>query len=109
MTKNKTVKIEFQNEIIEMENVLIAGREAHEQLYTAMYGGSLDLDELHNLLFYTQTTVIKILTGQFEIPFERVDDFLLSAMSEAITKEWNVMHGKAPDVDIERVSKYRNN
>lgn len=109
MTENRKIEVRFQDEIIVMDNALIAGKESSKQFYTAMYGGSLDLDELHNLLFYTQTSVIKILTGQFEIPFDKVDDFLLSAMSEAITKEWNVMHGKARDVDIERVSKYRNN
>jgi hypothetical protein len=109
MTEKRTIEIHFQGEKIIMDNALIAGKESSQLHYTAMYGGSLDLDELHNLLFYAQSTVIKILTGQFDIPFEHVDDFLLSAMSEAITKEWNVMQGKARDVDIERVSKYRNN
>ena len=109
MTDKRTIDVHFQNEVISMDNALIAGKESSQQFYTAMYGGVLDLDELHNLLFYTHSTVIKILTGQFEVPFDEVDDFLLSAMSEAITKEWNVMNGKARDVDIERVSKYRNN
>lgn len=103
----RTIRVTCQDEIIELENALIAGKEADDLSSTAMYMGRLNLDELHNALFYANTGVIKILTEQLDIPLDACDDFLLSALSEALTREYNVQHGHAPDVNISKVIKYR--
>lgn len=103
---DRTVEINFQTESFRMENALIAGQEIDGK-YTAMYIGQLDLDDLHNALFYVNMSVLKILTKQLGIDLNDCDDFLLSAISEALTKEWNVQNGHAPDVKVEKVVKYR--
>ena len=103
----RVIRITCQDELIELESALIAGKEADGRSTTAMYMGRLDLDELHNALFYANTGVLKILTEQLEIPLENCDDFLLSAISEALTRQWNVQHGNAPDVNVSKVIKYR--
>ena len=103
----RVIQVKCENELIELESALIAGKEADGLSYTAMYMGRLDLDELHNALFYANTGIIKILTEQLEIPLDDCDDFLLSALSEALTREWNVKNGHAPDVNVSKVIKYR--
>jgi len=105
----RVIQVRCENELIELENALIAGKEADGRSTTAMYMGRLNLDELHNALFYANTGVIKILTEQLDIPLDNCDDFLLSALSEALTREYNVKHGHAPDVNISKVIKYRRN
>jgi hypothetical protein len=104
---DRTIRVMCQNEVVELENALIAGKDADGRSTTALYMGRLDLDELHNALFYANTGVIKILTEQLEIPLDNCDDFLLSALSEALTREWNVQHENAPDVNFSKVIKYR--
>lgn len=101
------IQVRYQDELIELENALLAGKEADGRTTTAMYMGRLDLDELHNALFYINTGVLKILSEQLEIPLENCDDFLLSAVSEALTKEWNVQNGNVPDVNVSKVIRYR--
>jgi hypothetical protein len=103
----RVIQVKCGDELVELENALIAGKESDGLSTTALYMGRLDLDELHNALFYANTGVLKILTEQFEIPLENCDDFLLSALSEAFTRELNVQHGHAPDVNISKVIKYR--
>jgi hypothetical protein len=107
MPTSRPIEIKFQNELIRMENVLIAGQEADGENSTSMYIGHLDLDELHNALFYIHSGVIKILVSELGIPLDNCDDFLLSAMTEALTREWNVQNGHAPDVAVSKVIKYR--
>ena len=103
----RVIRVTCADELIELESALIAGKESDGRSTTAMYMGRLDLDELHNALFYANTGVLKILTEQLDIPLENCDDFLLSAISEALTREWNVQHGHAPDVNVSKVVKYR--
>jgi hypothetical protein len=103
----RVIQVKCGDELVELENALIAGKESDGLSTTALYMGRLDLDELHNALFYANTGVLKILTEQFEIPLENCDDFLLSALSEAFTRELNVQHGHAPDVNVSKVIKYR--
>lgn len=104
---DRIIRIHFQDEYMQLENALVAGKELDGRTNTTMYMGPLDLDELHNALFYINTGVLKILSEQLEIPLENCDDFLLSAVSEALTKEWNVQNGNAPDVKISKMIKYR--
>lgn len=103
----RVIQVKCGNELVELENALIAGKEADGRSTTAMYMGRLDLDELHNALYYANTGVIKILTEQLEIPLENCDDFLLSALSEALVREYNVQNGHAPDVNFSKVIKFR--
>lgn len=103
----RVIRVRCADELIELESALIAGKEADGRSTTAMYMGRLDLDELHNALFYVNTGVIKILTEQLDIPLDACDDFLLSALSEALTRQYNVKHGHAPDVNVSKVIKYR--
>lgn len=104
---NKSVEIRFKDEIIRMESALIAGQES-EQNSTSMYIGPLNLDEIHKALFLVNTGVLKVLTRELGIDLDDCDDFLLSAMSEALTYEWNVQRGKASKTDAPRIVKYRN-
>ena len=104
---NKTVEIRFKNEVVRMESALIAGKETGEDC-TSMYVGPLNLDEIHKALFLVNTGVLKVLTRELGINLDDCDDFLLSAMSEALTYEWNVQRGKASNTDVPRIVKYRN-
>jgi hypothetical protein len=107
MQTNRIVQVKFENELINLESALIVGKEVGGTKNTAMYVGSLDFDDIHSVLFYVNTSVLKILTGQMGIDLDDCDDFLLSAMSEAITKEWNVQNGHAQDVEMQKVVKFR--
>jgi hypothetical protein len=104
---DKTIEIKFQNELIKLESALIVGKEKDSENTNAMYCGSLNFDELHNALFYVNVTVLKILTGEMGVPLDDCDDFLLSALSEALTRQWNVDNGHAPDVEVSKVTKFR--
>jgi hypothetical protein len=104
---NNPIEIKFQNEIIKLESALIVGKENESENTNAMYIGSLNFDELHNALFYVNVTVLKILTGEMGVPLDECDDFLLSAMSEALTRQWNVENGHVPDVEVSKVTKFR--
>jgi len=103
----RVIQVRCGDEIVELENALIAGKESDGLSTTAMYMGRLNLDEIHSALYYANTGVIKILTEQLDIPLDNCDDFLLSALSEALTRQYNVQHGHAPDVNISKVIKYR--
>ena len=100
---DNTIEIRFKNEIVRMESALIAGQETRENS-TSMYVGPLSLDEIHKALFLVNTGVLKVLTQELDIDLDDCDDFLLSAMSEAITYEWNTRRGKASSP---RIIKYR--
>lgn len=104
---NKNIEIRFNGETVRMESALIAGKETREN-NTSMYIGPLNLDEIHNALFLVNTGVLKILTRELGVELDDCDDFLLSAMSEALTYEWNAQRGKVPDVDASKVIRYRN-
>jgi hypothetical protein len=106
---SNTIKVTYGQETMHLKNVLLGGRidDYHEQP-TSFYGGVLDLDEIHNSLHHIIRAVIKMLTSEFEIPLEEVDDFVLSALAEAITKEWNVIHSGHSDVDIQKITKSNN-
>jgi hypothetical protein len=100
---SKIINITFNDELVRMNSALIAGKET-AGTHTSMYVGPLNLNELHNTLFLINTGVLKILTQELDIDLDDCDDFLLSAISEAITYEWNVQRGKA---NAPRVVKYR--
>jgi hypothetical protein len=107
----KNVEIRFENETVtNMESALITGKELGKgRSSTSMYIGPLHPDDLHDALFLANTGVIKILTEEMGVDLDDCDDFLLSAMSEALTYEWNVKRGRASDNNFSKVIKYRNN
>jgi hypothetical protein len=104
---NRTVEITFKDEFMRMEDILIAGRDVDTGNYTTMFIGDLDLNELHNALFYINTGVIKILTNELGISLDDCDDFMISSISEALTREWNVQRGSYTESGVSRVIKYR--
>lgn len=69
---------------------------------TSMYIGMMDLDDIHRALYYANRTVLNILVDEFNIPFEKTDDFLVSAMSEALVKEYNNRALGRTDLDYRR-------
>lgn len=104
---HNVIEIRVKDEIIRMENALIAGKEIGSNS-ASMYMGPLNLNELHNALFLINTGVLKILTRELDIDLDDCDDFLLSAISEAITYEWNVQRGQAKNASASKIVRYRN-
>lgn len=104
---DRVVEIKFKDEIVRMESALITGKEANRG-NTSMYVGPLDLNEIHNALFLANAGILKVLTGEMDIDLDDCDDFLLSALSEAITYEWNVQRGHARNPEVSKVVRYRN-
>lgn len=100
------IKITLSTETIELENALIGGRvDDISDSPIALYCGSLDLDEIHTCLFYINRSVSKLLTDEFGFPIEHAEQFLLSALSEAITQEYNVKISGVSDMDVQKVVK----
>lgn len=102
------IKVTFSGETMEFSSALFGGA-ANDFVNSplSVYCGSLDLDELHNALFYINRTVLKVLIDELEIPLDECDEFLFSAVMEALTKEYNVRHGGNPDMHIRKTVKYR--
>lgn len=105
-----SINVMFPDESFEFKSILISGRVNNpDETPTSAYGGPLDLDEIHTCLFYANRAIIKLLTEEFEIPLETVDEFLFSAISEALTKEWNAQAKGLPDMDVRKVVRHRKN
>lgn len=105
-----SVKVEFAGEKMEFRSALFAGR--LDDLVgspTSCYVGSIDPDEIHTALYYMNRAVIKLLTGQFDVPFSDVDSFLLSAMSEALVKEHNIKATGRDDLEERTTVKFKKN
>lgn len=108
MRKNP-IKVSYTSESFEMESALISGRtNDFIGVPTAVYCGSLDLDEIHSALFYANRAVIMLLRDEFEVSTEECDKFVLSALTEALTKEWNVGRDGNTDVEVRRIVKHHN-
>lgn len=106
------ILVDFSGEIIEMENALIAGR-LSENIHPksppiSLYGGGLNLSELHSALFYAHRTAIRLLVEELDVELEEVDTFLLSALTEAVTMEWNARAKGVDDLDVTKVVKRKN-
>lgn len=106
MTKN--MRITVGDESYLLKSAIISGK--MDNIFdspVSMYGGPIDLDELHTALYYTNRTVIKLLVDEFGIPLEKTDDFLVSAMSEALVKEYNNSTSGDSDMDYKRRIRYK--
>lgn len=105
---DKQIHVRFDNETLRLESALIAGKEPDSN-NISMYVGPLSLDDLHQNLFLINSGVIKILTKELGVNLDNCDDFLLSAVTEALVYEWNLHKGKTSDSGSSKVVKYRNN
>lgn len=94
----------FTGEIFRMKSALISGVMNDGTISPmSLYSGTLDLEEVHNALFYANRAVIKILMDEFGIPLDCAEEFLGSAVSEAVTEEYNARSQGNMDVDVRKV------
>lgn len=104
---NETAKVYIAGERFDFDTVLCAGI-TEDDAPVSFYTGPADLDEIHNILYYTNRTVIRTLIKEFDIPLDDMDDFFLSAISEAFTKEWNAMnHTGHKKISFHKITKLR--
>ena len=93
-------KIIAGNESYILKSAIISGKlDNFLNSPISMYGGAVDLNEVHNALYYANRTVVRLLVDEFKIPLEKVDDFLVSALSEALIKEYNNAVSGDSDMD----------
>lgn len=94
----------FTGEIFRLQNALISGVTNDEMKSPmSLYSGTLDLEEIHNALFYANRAIIKVLMDEFGIPLDCSEEFLLSAVTEAVTEEYNSRSTGNLDVDVRKV------
>lgn len=105
---DKLVEVKFDNDLMKLESALVSGKE-RDGGNIAMYVGPLDFDILHHNLFLINSGVIKILTKELGVNLDNCDEFLLSALTEALVYEWNLQKGKVSNSETSKVVKYRNN
>ena len=104
------MNVMFSGESIDFKSALVSGKvDDNSETPTSIYGGPLNLEEIHSALFYANRAVIKLLIEEFSVPLDAVDEFLLSALSEAVTQEWNAQKSGTPDMDIRKIIKHRRN
>lgn len=102
------IKVQFADEIMILENALISGRQT-DGSPTSCYIGSMDPDEIHSYLYFANRAVIRLLVDQFDLPLEEADSFLLSALAEALTKEYNNHVSGESDMDVRASMKFKRN
>lgn len=94
----------FSGEEQFFESALIGGMRV-DGMASAMYVGKMDLEDVHANLFGSCRAIINMLTGEFNIPFDEVDSFILSAVSEALTLEYNNRMSGKSDLQVHKVVK----
>lgn len=100
------MRLIIADEMMTFDNALVSGKlNDPDQTPSSLYNGELDLQEIHSALYYANRTVIKLLVEELDVSFEHVDDFLLSAVSEAITKEYNALNKDDSDLDVRKIYK----
>ena len=105
MSNKNGIKITaFTGEEIEMHCALVSGVVTDDkESPMSLYSGTLDLEQIHSVVFYANRAVIKILVDEFGIPLENAEEFLISAVTESVTEEFNARVSGNPDVDIRKV------
>jgi hypothetical protein len=104
------IKVEYEDEKFEMKSGLFAGRlNDAEGSPTACYIGRIEPEDIHNALYYIHRSVIKIMVDQFDVPLSVVDDFLISALSRAVTQERAIRILGKSDLSSEKTVKFKNN
>jgi hypothetical protein len=100
------IKIQFADEIMFLENALLSGRQM-DGSPTSCYIGTMDPDEIHSYLYFANRAVIKLLVDQFNLPLEEAENFLISALGEALTKEYNNHFTGESDMDVKASLKFK--
>src|SRR6476620_12615011 len=105
---DKPIKIEIAGESVELKSALIAGRT--NDFYASplsCYAGALDPDELHSALYFAHRAIIRILCDELNVPLDKIDGFLLSALTEALTKEYNNRATGESDLNVSKKVKFQ--
>jgi hypothetical protein len=105
--RKDNITVSFLGEKVELESALVSGYSADTARSPfSVYAGPLDLDCIHTALFFANRTVIKLLVDEFDIPLDHnLDEFLISATAEAITKEYNERRNGQSSVEIQKIVK----
>ena len=107
---DNTMKVSFSGESFELTSALVSGRMTDRHgTPTSLYGGPLELEEIHSALYYANRTVIRLLTEEFSVALEDCDEFIISALTEALNKEWNERNTGDSTVDVKKIMKFRKN
>lgn len=106
--KNGLTITAFTGETFEMRSALISGIAPNQGHFMplSLYSGALDLEELHDAIFYANRAMLKVLMDEFGIPLSNSEEFLLSAVTEAVTAEYNARASGKSDVDIKKVVRH---
>ena len=66
------MKVTFSGEIIELTSALLSGKvNDRHGTPTSIYGGPLELDEIHSALYYANRTVIRLADRRIFSSFRR--------------------------------------
>jgi hypothetical protein len=82
------VRVLYENERMDLEIMLVGGKTS-DGYPTSAYIGPLHPDDIHNCLYFANRAIIKLFANQFKVPWDDIDSFMISALSEAMTKEFN--------------------
>ena len=100
------IKIEFETEKMNLDTMLVGGRDVSGRP-TSCFIGSLHPEDIHNCLFYANRAIIKLFTEKFHVPFEEAEKFIMSALTEALTKEYNDKITGYSDLEARTEMKFR--
>lgn len=99
----KELKVIANNETFTLGYGLVSGAlKEGNQPPVSLYCGPVDLESVHLALYYANRTVLRLLVDEFNVPLDKTDDFLVSAMSEALVKEYNNSVKGQADLDYVR-------
>jgi hypothetical protein len=102
------VKIQFEDERMNLDIMLVGGRDISGHPISA-YIGPLNPDDIHTCLYFANRAIIKLFVEKFQIPFDDVDSFMISALTEALTKEFNESRLGYSDIQTRTSIKFNKN
>jgi hypothetical protein len=102
------IKVQYETERMNLDIMLVGGRDVTGHP-TSAYIGPLNPDDIHNCLYYANRAIIKLFVNHFHVPFDDVDNFMISALSEAMTKEYNDHRAGRSDLEARTSIKFNKN
>ena len=102
------IKVLFEGERMDLDIMLIGGRDITGRP-TSAYIGPLNPDDIHNCLYYANRAIVKLFVEKFHIPFNEVDSFMISALTEALTKEYNDQNSGHSDLESRTSLRFNKN
>ena len=102
------IKVQYETEKMDLDIMLVGGRNT-DGYPTSAYIGPLFPDDIHNCLYYANRAIIKLFANQFKVPWDDIDTFMLSALSEAMTKEFNDQRLGRSDLEARTSIKFNKN